>query len=465
MRINDVAGKLGFPESLAQSARTRSNAACRRHRRVRNDFSAMKNLVAIAVWGLTALLLSAQPARAADLKSLRFGPETGKTRIVFDIKGAPQYTISGDGLGNGRLFIDFTDLSIPPAALAVQPAEGHIANYQFVKSDNGGVRAVLTLKTSAKIGEYFVIEPSAKVSDHRLVIDLLRADKAAFMDSLPAQYPDLGPVIERATAEGAATAPTPAVQREVVAPPARRVIVVDAGHGGVDPGAVGQGGTLEKDVTMKAALKLKEILEKTGRYDVVLTRRSNTDLRIIRGQAKELARRETLARQANAALFISLHADALAQKDVRGGSVYTLSDKGTKRSANVAKSEGNFTVYRLDTREFKDDEYVGDILFDIAQGKTSSNSSRFAQKLLNKLDGKIELLRTSHRKADLRVLLAPDVPAVLFEMAYMSNKEDEANLNSKAWRKRTMNAVASAIDEYFAENPQQFAQTGGAGGN
>ena len=425
----------------------------------------MRNLVAIAVCGLIAVLLSPQQAIAADLKSLRFGPETGKTRIVFDIVGAPQYAISGDDLGNGRLFIDFTGLSIPPAALALQSGMGHVANYQFVKNDNGGVRAVLTLKKTAKIGENFVIEPSAKVADHRLVIDLLRGDKAAFMASLPAQYPDLGPVIEQATADGAEAAPKPAVQREVVAPPAKRVIVVDAGHGGADPGAVGQGGTLEKNITLKAALKLKEILEKTGRYDVVLTRQSNNDPSVVRGQAKELARRETLARDANAALFISLHADALVRKDVRGGSVYTLSDKGTKRSASVAKTEGNYTVYRLDTRQFKDDEYVGDILFDIAQGKTSDSSSRFAQKLLTKLEGKMPLLRTSHRKADLRVLLAPDVPAVLFEMAYMSNAKDEANLNSKAWRNRIMSAVASAIDEYFEENPQQYAQTGGAGGN
>lgn len=428
----------------------------------------MKNLVAIAVCGLIAAFVTTQHATAADLKSLRFGPETGKTRVVFDIVGVPQYAISGDELGNGRLFVDFTGLSIPPAALALQSGMGHVANYQFVKNDSGGVRAVLTFKKTAKIAEFFIIEPSGKVSDHRLVIDLRPGDKEAFMASLPAQYPDLGPVIEQATAGAAEAAPKPAVQREVVAPPpppAKRVIVVDAGHGGVDPGAVGQGGAHERDVTMKAALKLKEILEKTGRYDVVLTRNSNKDPRIFRSQAKELARRETLAREANAALFISLHADALEKKDVRGGSVYTLSDKGTRRSASVAKTEGNYTVYRLDTSEFKDDAYVGDMLFDIAQGKTSSNSSRFAQKLLNKLEGKTPLLRTSHRKADLRVLLAPDVPAVLFEMAYMSNKKDEANLTSKAWRNRTMGAVASAIEEYFAENPQQFAQTGGAGGN
>ncbi len=427
-------------------------------------FEAMKNAVVTAVFGVVALLATALPVEAAELKSVRFGPESGKTRIVFDIAGAPAYALSGDDLGNGRLFVDFKDLSIPPAALALQPAMGHVANYQFVKQDGGAMRAVLTLKKTAKIGESFIIEPSAKVANHRLVIDLVKGDKAAFIASIPAQYPDLGPVIEKATAAGEDdVAPAPTLKREVAAPPAKRVIVVDAGHGGVDPGAIGPGGTMEKTVTLKAALKLKEILEKTGRYDVVLTRESAKDPRLIPNQAKELARRETLARDANAALFISIHADALRDKTIRGASVYTLSDKGTERSARLAKSEGNYTVYRLDTREFQDDEFVGDILFDIAQGKTKTASSRFADVLLKELSGKVPLLNRSHRKADLRVLLAPDVPAVLFEMAFISNAKDEANLKSAPWRNRTMAAVAKAIDKYFEENPQQYAQTGGAG--
>ncbi len=425
----------------------------------------MKNAFVTVIFGLAALLATAMQAEAADLKSVRFGPEAGKTRIVFDIAGAPTYALAGDDLGNGRLFVDFKELSIPPSALALQPAMGHVANYQFVKQSDGRLRAVLTLKKTAKIGESFIIEPSEKVANHRLVIDLVKGDKAAFLASLPAQYPDLGPVIERATAAGDDEMPAPALKREVAAPPAKRVIVVDAGHGGVDPGAIGQGGTLEKTVTLKAALKLKEILEKTGRYDVVLTRMSARDVRLIPNQAKELARRETLARDSNAALFISLHADALGDKSIRGASVYTLSDKGTERSARMAKSQGNYTVYRLDTREFQDDAYVGDILFDIAQGKTNTASSRFADKLLKELSGKIPLLNKSHRKADLRVLLAPDVPAVLFEMAFISNAKDEVNLKSAAWRNRTMGAVARAIDKYFEENPQQFAQTGAAGGN
>jgi len=424
----------------------------------------MRTAIFVFITGIVAFFAAGLDAHSAELKSVRFGPEPAKTRIVFDIAGAPDYTLSGDETGNGRLFVDFKKISIPSSALAVQPAAGHVANYQFIAQNGGAMRAVLTFKKTAKIAEHFIIEPSAKVKNHRLVIDLAAGDMAAFMDSIPAQYPDLASVIEEATTPGVTEATPPAPQ-VAPPPPPKRVIVVDAGHGGRDPGAIGSGGTYEKTVTMAAALQLKEVLEKTGRYDVVLTRESDKDPRMKRRQAEELARRETLARDANAALFISLHADALADKDVRGASVYTLSDKGTERATKLAKSEGNYTVYQLDTREFENEAFVGDMLFDIATDKTNSASSRFAQNLLDALSGKTKMLNRSHRKADLRVLLAPDVPAVLLEMAYMSNAKDEANLKSKAWRAKIMAAVADAIDAYFEDNPQQYAQTGGAGGN
>ncbi len=428
----------------------------------------MKNAAAIAVYGIAAFFFAAMSAAAADLKEVRFGPGKGETRVVFDLACAPDYTLSGDDLGIGRVFIDFEGLSVPPAALAVQSGMGHVANYQFVSRGQGAVRAVLTLKKSAKVKEVFIIEPSAGVSKYRLVVDFQNADKTAFLDSIPAKYPDLGPVIERATAAGADEVKPATMQKEVAAPPQppakpeKKVIVVDAGHGGGDPGSQGQNGTLEKTVTMKAALTLKEILEKSDRYKVVLTRSADNDKRVRSSQREELARREALARDADADLFISLHADAIGDKVTRGGSVYTLSDKGSARSAKIAKSEGNYVVYDLNAADFG--AGVSDILFDLAQGATSKESNRFAELLIDELAGKTKLLNRTHRTGDLRVLLAPDVPAVLFEMAFISNAKDEANLNSAAWRARTMGAVAKAIDDYFDEEAAQFAQTGGGAG-
>ena len=218
------------------------------------------------------------------------------------------------------------------------------------------------------------------------------------------------------------------------------VIVIDAGHGGGDPGAAGQKGTKESLVTLAAAKSLAEILRASGRYEVVLTRQAD----------KRLAHEERsrLAREAKADLFISLHADAHANAKVRGGSVYTLSEEGTVRSAREAKASGDYVVFDLDIRD--EDPQVGGILYNLAQRKTGDESDRFAERLIATLNGVTPMLNNTHRRGNFKVLLAPDVPAVLLELAFISNAQDEANLNSPAWRRRTMTAVAGAIDAYFA---------------
>lgn len=405
-----------------------------------------------------ASILATGDLLAAELIGVRFGPDRAKTRIVVDMKGGAEYALSGDETGAGRLIVDFSGLSIGETDKSPVAGKGHIAQFQFLSRANGDVRAMFAFKNTAKVKEVFLLEPKGAVTKYRLVIDLESADKAAFLASLPSRYPDLGAVIEKATAGGAEPGvftPAASKQKEVDASPLvqpplpKRVIVVDAGHGGIDPGSQGQGGTLEKNVTMKAALELEKILKATGRYDVVLTRTSNDDKRVLSSQREELARREKLAREAQADLFISLHADAIGQKALRGGSVYTLSQQGSKRSAKIAKTAGNYVVYDLDAAQYG--EGVSDILFDLAQSATGAASTRFAEILVKKLTGQTEMLNRSHRTADLRVLLAPDVPAVLYEMAFISNAKDEANLNSSAWRKRSMEAVASAIDAYFEE--------------
>ncbi|GJL92062.1 N-acetylmuramoyl-L-alanine amidase [Hyphococcus sp.] len=414
-------------------------------------------------------------ASAAELLDVRFGPGADSTRIVFDINGAPEFQVSGSGEGAGRIFVDFADLD---GAKAAKPGMGHVAGVSFAKSGKNGVRAELTLKKTAKIKEVFVLEPSGSVTKHRLVIDLATADKAAFLASLPSQYGDLTAVIEQVTSEPdrvAQSATSPQVANVAIpAAPSRKddqagllekkTIVVDAGHGGRDPGSQGQSGTLEKNVTLAAALELESILKRTGRYNVVLTRSSDTDARILRDQRDELARRETLARAAKADLFISLHADAITQKEVRGASVYTLSEAGTTRSMNLAKSQGNYHAYDVNFAEYDLD--VRNILLDKAQDQTITKSSKFAELLIEKMSGKTPMLNRSHRQGDLRVLLAADVPAVLLEMAFISNAKDEANLISPVWRKRAMDAVADSIDSYFeTEGPQRQARLTPAAGN
>lgn len=422
-------------------------------------------------------LVLGSAANAAELMTVRFGPNGEETRVVFDLDGGSDFSVSGDQAGEGRIFIDFTDLAVDRPERAFKDGKGHVARYGFANVSsagaNGPTRAVLELKKTAKIKKVFMIPPAGKISKHRLVVDLRTADTQAFLASLPetsqSRYPDLAAVIEQATGDAAkspASAPSaltippaPSRKEAAVSRPASetaervaaagasnalKVIVIDPGHGGVDPGAQGQRGTFEKTVNLAAALELEKILKARGGYKVVLTRRGDKTLKP--------DRREALAREAGADLFISIHADAIPQPQIRGASVYTLSEKGVARSANLARSQGNFHVYDLDLEEY--DDVVSGILFDKAQDSTNTASSKFASKLVDNLTGKTPMLNRSHRTANFRVLLAPDVPAVLLEMAFISNAKDEKNLNSAKWRKTVMTATADAIDQYFREREQ-----------
>ena len=430
--------------------------------------------LSICVLVAASALLATSPAAAAELLGARFGPNGEKTRLVIDLKGAPEYSVHGDGEGAGRIIISFSDLTAPASLLTSAKGKGHFARYQFKQVERGRVDATFEFKKTARIKEAFLLEPKDGVKKHRLVVDVETATKAAFLQSLPQKYTDLAAVIEQATTADTApvqastrrkpTAPT-AKERNLsaklaptpsLAPPVKKVVVViDPGHGGADPGATGINGTQEKTITLSAALELEKILKKTGRYKVVLTRRGDTK---IRPDA-----REALARDAHADLFISLHADAIGNKNVRGASVYTLSKEGTKRSAEKAREQGNYIVNETDLNS-EIEEDVSTLLFKLVQRETNNSSSQFAEILIKNLGGVTPMLNRSHRTGDLRVLLAPDVPAVLLEMAFISNMGDETNLNSPKWRRKTMMSVADAINQFFDERePERHAATGAGG--
>jgi len=215
------------------------------------------------------------------------------------------------------------------------------------------------------------------------------------------------------------------------------VIVIDPGHGGHDPGALGAQG-FEKDVNLAAALTLKERLERSPRYRVVLTREDDTYV--------PLEDRVRVAQRAGADLFISLHSDSGGDANVRGASVYTLSDKASGRATRFVKRDDWFMKASL-----TGDRGVSDILFDLTQRATKNRSAAFASTLVGHIDGKAPLLRRSQRDAGFMVLLAPDVPAVLLEMGFVTNPDDEQFLRDVGQRKRLMNAVGDSIDDYFAE--------------
>ncbi len=218
-------------------------------------------------------------------------------------------------------------------------------------------------------------------------------------------------------------------------------IVLDPGHGGKDPGAVGANGTMEKDVNLQMAWQLKALLEATGRYRVVLTR---TDDRLL-----PLRQRIEIARAAKADLFISLHADHNEKKNLRGASVYTLSETASDAEAAAVAARENKDGVITGVDLTSQNAMVTSILIDLAQRETKNLSARFASLLTDQLAERTLVLRDSHRFAGFVVLKALDVPSVLLELGYLSNPDDEAALSSKRHRRVVAKAIRDAIDRYF----------------
>lgn len=232
--------------------------------------------------------------------------------------------------------------------------------------------------------------------------------------------------------------PVPRLKAARRAKPAPKpVIVIDPGHGGHDPGAIGSAKIYEETVTLKAGLELRSQLLASGKYKVVMTR--TTDRYI------EHDKRVLIARKAGADLFISIHADSTSSSTTRGASVYTLASRAEARTHKVVSNQN----WVLDVDLTSKSAPVSDILVDLAQRKTLTKSGQFADILIPELKKQTRLVGNSHRRAGYYVLLAPDVPAVLLEMGFISNAQDEKLLNSAAHRKKLMKSVTTAIDKYF----------------
>jgi N-acetylmuramoyl-L-alanine amidase len=311
-----------------------------------------------------------------------------------------------------------------------RPPGGLITDYRFGPFKPGVSRIVLDVERPVEIAKSFLLEPQGAFP-HRLVVDLRPVTREAM---LTAPRPPAAERGERAPDRPAARQPRLKGRKLVVA--------LDPGHGGVDPGTVGPGGTQEKTVVLAQALDIKKHLAATGRYDVVMTRDGDTFLR--------LRDRIAVAREADADIFISLHADSIANRTVRGGSVYTLSESASdaEAAALAAKENKADLIAGIDLSD--QSREVANILIDLAQRKTMNDSAAFARHVVAELGRSTRLLPRTHRFAGFAVLKAPDVPAVLIELGYLSNRHDERMLNEARERSRIAAAIVRAIDSYFA---------------
>jgi N-acetylmuramoyl-L-alanine amidase len=312
------------------------------------------------------------------------------------------------------------------SAQAGQQGQGQGLVKRWVVDQQGAAaRLQMDIAPEAKVKRRFLLPPADGIDHYRYVLDVAPAT------------PDEIKLAKAPTPAAPLALRTDFLPARAPALAMRRTIVIDAGHGGHDPGAHGAQ-VFEKEVNLAAARSLKARLEKSGRYRVVLTR--DDDVYIA------LADRVRIAQRAGADLFISLHSDSGPSPDVRGASVYTLSDKASLRATRFVGRDDWYMKASA-----SGDRSVRDILFDLTQRATKNRSAAFAEMLVAHIDGHSPLLRRSHRDAGFMVLLAPEVPAVLLEMGFVTNSADEAMLRDPAERAQLMDAVADTIDDYFNE--------------
>lgn len=426
----------------------------------------MRHLPTLAAAVLASLFLIAgtRLALAGDpqITGIRLGIDSQRTRVVLDLSEPvnPQVMLLS---GPDRLVVDFpkVEWKAPDDASA---HVGLVKGFRFGHTDSSTYRLVLDLAGPAHIAGKFSLPPGSGYKD-RYVIDLKAVEapppnSAQNQPELSGPPPNLAeaaapsPVPRPPAPDGtlSAQAPPPPSAKpgtaaENVPSPVRkphqsgRTIVIDPGHGGQDPGTTGIDGVLEKVVVLGVADKLRDDLKKTG-YHVVMTRDSDDYL--------SLKARVAVARDSRADLFISLHADSNDETDLRGASVYTLSDTASDAAtAELAKKEnGADTIAGIDISS--ESEEVSSILIELTMRETMNQSARFARLLLPRLGQVTPLLKNTHRFAGFRVLKAPDVPSVLVELGQLSNKSDEQRLTDDKVEARIAGAIAGAVDGFFA---------------
>jgi N-acetylmuramoyl-L-alanine amidase len=383
---------------------------------------------------LFALLLLSLPTLAgeATVTGARVAGDRVRTRFVADLDRAVSFTVYvlPDPY---RVIVDLPDVSFDLPPDIGREARGLIAQYRYGALEPGRARIVMDATGPVLIEKSFLVDPQAG-QPARIVVDLVGTDEEAFRRKLESER----------IASDAAVAAAEADPPGAVAPPrdGRKVIVIDPGHGGMDPGAIGVDGTREKDVVLAFARALRDLLAAGGRYDVVLTRGDDTFV--------TLRDRVRAAHEAKADLFIAIHADTVRARGARGATIYTLSEKASDREAEAIAQRENASAIIGDADFAGQSKAVTDILIDLVQRESKNHSVYFAKKAVGELRQVTAVTGKPLRSAGFVVLKALDVPSVLIELGYLSNRAEAAQLASGEWQRKAAAAMARAVDQYFA---------------
>ena len=394
-------------------------------------------------------------ASALEVQAVRFGVHPDKTRMVLELDRPAGYRVFL--LENPyRMVIDMPVFNWQAHQIQA-PKGGPVTSVRSGLLEPGISRVVVDLTGPVAIKSVFTLPASARDPD-RLVIDFMPASASSFSANKDKVFGRLetsgmrSPPSVTSSSVPVISAPAPSANQTPVVTPARKpvterpLVVIDAGHGGQDPGAIGNhrgmSRVYEKNVTLAAAKELKSQLEATGRYRAQLTRSGDKFIK--------LYDRVKIAHNAGADLFISLHADSIDNDDVRGASIYTLSNTASDaQTAKLAARENKVDLIGgVDLSH--EDKDVANILIDLAMRDTMNQSKFFANTVVSKFQARgVRILPKTHRYAGFAVLKGPDVPSVLIEMGFMSNKSEVQALTSDSYRQKLAATLVEGIDAYF----------------
>lgn len=412
----------------------------------RSVFARILITTCVLVFSLNAPLAYAQnqgqsQATALEVQNIRAGTHPDKIRLVIDTSHSPKFrsfTLSDPY----RLVVDMPEFAWKAAEQPNLTAFG-VQHVRYGKLKDGVSRLVLEMKKPTALKGAFVL-PQTADKPHRLVVDYHSVSAADYMHHKGKILGDFNVEgdTQAVTASAQKPQPTPQVKPEKRAIAEKPLIVLDPGHGGQDPGAIGANKSYEKTVVLALSKELKKQLEASGRYRVKMTREDDTYIR--------LRDRVKFARKHKADLFVSVHADSINKPHISGVSVYTLSEKASdKQTARLAARENRSDIIAgvdLDV----EDEDVFNILMDLAMRDTMNQSKFFANTMVSGLKSSgIRMLENPHRYAGFAVLKAPDVPSILLEAGFMSNRNEAAKLIRSDYRRKIATAIKGGIDSYF----------------
>ncbi len=392
-----------------------------------------------AAWFILAMVIIASPVNAAALVHLTkaaITSDNGHTTFEADITNPVGFSVTAQTNPN-RVIIELPRMAFNLPKGAGQNVSGVISAFRFAAVDKR--RSLIIIETKKPV----VINTSSVKAGHggqptHITVDLIETSQEGYADTLARDNGDAPPV------ETAALSPAGEGQG---GEPHKMIIALDPGHGGKDPGASSQTGIKEKDVVFAYALALKQALLKTGRYDVVMTRDGDNFVR--------LQDRVKLAREKKADLLIAIHADTLDDSDVRGTTVYTVSDQASDAEADALAQKENRADVIAGMDLGKQTDEVSNVLINLAQRESKNQAMFFAKKAIAEIKPITEMTSKPIRSAGFVVLKAPDVPSVLVELGYLSNTQDQAMLVSAEWRHEMALAMTKSIDAYF--NPMLSA--------